>query len=171
MVRLVRVCVHISFLLTNKYGSWRFISGVLPDEQSNGNQPEILSEVHRMRINKLLYAGFYCLLAALALTFFATVVFAYQAEDASSPAVGTGLCPQKRATPHAPAKFLKKKNPLAPTAENIEAGAKLFLGPLAPIPCTTCHGVLGNGLGDPDFESTPPSRNFTCKKILLRLEW
>lgn len=73
------------------------------------------------------------------------------------------------ATPQAPNKFLKMKNPLAQTDENIEAGAKLFLGRLAPIPCKTCHGHLGNGLGDPEFESKPTSRNFTCAQTMSRI--
>jgi mono/diheme cytochrome c family protein len=75
-------------------------------------------------------------------------------------------CPQKRKTLSAPDKFLKMKNPVQPTQENIDAGAKLFLGSIAPIPCTTCHGITGNGLGDPDFESTPMPRNFTCKETM-----
>ncbi|MGV7221009.1 MAG: c-type cytochrome [Nitrospinales bacterium] len=75
-------------------------------------------------------------------------------------------CPQNRKTLSAPEEFLKMKNPVQPTDENIDAGAKLFLGSIAPIPCTICHGVAGNGLGDPDFESTPSPRNFTCKETM-----
>jgi mono/diheme cytochrome c family protein len=75
-------------------------------------------------------------------------------------------CPQNRNTLSALDEFLNMKNPIQPTDENIDAGAKLFLGSIAPIPCTTCHGVAGNGLGDPDFESTPSPRNFTCKETM-----
>ena len=75
-------------------------------------------------------------------------------------------CPQNLNTLSAPDEFLNMKNPIQATGENVDKGAKLFLGSIAPIPCTTCHGVAGNGLGDPDFESTPSPRNFTCQETM-----
>jgi mono/diheme cytochrome c family protein len=75
-------------------------------------------------------------------------------------------CPQERKTKSAPAKFLKMKNPLAPDAANLKAGADLFHKKAKPIACEVCHGVKGDGKGDPDFESKPPARIFTCKKTM-----
>ena len=92
-------------------------------------------------------------------------VFANSSEE-TSPDNRIAECPQNRNTLSAPDEFLKMKNPVDPTDENIDAGAKLFLGSIAPIPCTICHGVAGDGLGDPDFESTPSPRNFTCKETM-----
>ena len=42
----------------------------------------------------------------------------------------------------------------------------MFHKTATPFTCKTCHGATGNGLGDPDFESTPPARNFTCKIMM-----
>ncbi len=117
-----------------------------------------------MKFNKFFIIGFYGLAAALALVACSTAVLADYVDTSLDKR--TPICPQKRNTPQAPYKFINMSNPLEPTEENIEAGKKLFLGSLAPIPCTTCHGVLGNGLGDPDFESKPPSRNFTCNQTM-----
>ena len=92
-------------------------------------------------------------------------IFASSSEETSKD-TRVAECPQNRKTPAAPDKFLKMKNPIEPTDKNIAAGAKLFRGSIAPIPCTTCHGAAGNGLGDPDFASTPSPRNFTCKETM-----
>ncbi|MCF8721466.1 c-type cytochrome [Nitrospina gracilis] len=74
----------------------------------------------------------------------------------------SGVCPQKRSTPRAPTAFYKRANPLEATVENLERGEMLYQQTAKPFACKTCHGEQGNGLGDPDFESTPPARNFTC---------
>ncbi len=78
-------------------------------------------------------------------------------------------CPQARKTITAPAKFLKLKNPLPLNSKNLRSGKKLFNGQARPIACATCHGIKGNGKEDPDFESTPSARNFTCTKTMEAL--
>ena len=78
-------------------------------------------------------------------------------------------CPQARKTMAAPDKFLKLKNPLPMNSENIQMGKKLYIEQAKPITCKTCHGIEGNGQGDPDFESTPSARNFTCTKTMRAL--
>ncbi len=80
-----------------------------------------------------------------------------------------GECPQNRKTPTAPKEFLSMKNPLSANTKIIEAGEKLFQKQAIPITCKTCHGTKGNGKGDPDFESTPPARDFTCAKTMKSL--
>lgn len=80
-----------------------------------------------------------------------------------------GDCPQERKTKSAPAKFIKIKNPLPADAANIKAGEKLYLHQAKPIACQFCHGVKGDGQGDPNFASTPPARNFACTKTMKTL--
>jgi mono/diheme cytochrome c family protein len=87
----------------------------------------------------------------------------------STAQVAFADCPQARKTMAAPAKFLKLKNPLPLNAENIRSGKKLFNGQARPIACATCHGIKGNGKEDPDFESTPSARDFTCTKTMEAL--
>ena len=82
------------------------------------------------------------------------------------PLFANEKCPQKRKTPGAPNKFLTLKNPLPPSTSTLKSGKNLFQNQAKPIACKTCHGITGNGKGDPDFESTPPARNFTCAKIM-----
>lgn len=88
---------------------------------------------------------------------------------AKEPDAREPVCPQYRNTPRAPSEFLKLKNPLELTYENIAEGKKMFLGKVKPIPCIVCHGKTGNGLGDPDFESFPPARNFTCSETMEKI--
>lgn len=78
-------------------------------------------------------------------------------------------CPQTRKTLSAPSKFLMRANPLPIDELNIEAGRKLYNQEAKPITCKTCHGIKGNGMGDTDFESTPPARNFTCTKMMNKI--
>lgn len=75
-------------------------------------------------------------------------------------------CPQARKTRSAPVKFLNMKNPIPPSATNLKAGKVLYQGKATPIACNTCHGINGDGNGDPDFQSHPSARNFTCKKTM-----
>ena len=75
-------------------------------------------------------------------------------------------CPQIRKTRSAPVKFLNINNPIPPSAINIEAGKVLYQGKATPIACNTCHGINGDGNGDPDFQSHPSARNFTCKMTM-----
>ncbi len=76
------------------------------------------------------------------------------------------ICPQPRKTAQAPDPFLKLKNPLPPTQENIFAGQTLFHFDAKPGPCRTCHGISGNGLGILFRELTPSPRNFTCSQTV-----
>jgi len=45
----------------------------------------------------------------------------------------------------------------------------LFEKTARPLQCALCHGVAGNGIGDPDFESKPSARNFTCTKTMAQI--
>lgn len=78
-------------------------------------------------------------------------------------------CPQARNTKKAPANFLSLNNPLKYNSSNIKAGENLYHHQAKPIACKFCHGVKGDGKGDPDFESTPSARNFTCTKTMETL--
>ena len=78
-------------------------------------------------------------------------------------------CPQIRKTQIAPKEFLTMQNPLPLNDKNLKAAEKLFEKTAKPIACKTCHGITGNGVGDPGFESTPPSRNFTCTQTMQQL--
>lgn len=84
------------------------------------------------------------------------------------PLVGAGDCPQVRKTPEAPEGARDRANPLKRTEENIQAGKKLFENAV-PLACKLCHGDQGNGQGDPDFESSPTARNFTCAPTMKTL--
>ena len=76
------------------------------------------------------------------------------------------LCPQVRKTQQAPDKFLKLKNPLPASPENIFAGQTLFHFDAKPGPCRVCHGISGNGLGILFRELAPSPRNFTCSQTV-----
>lgn len=78
-------------------------------------------------------------------------------------------CPQNRKTVTAPEEFLAMKNPLTLKDRTLKAGEKIFQEKAKPIACKFCHGVKGDGKSDPDFESTPPPRNFTCKETMEKL--
>ena len=78
-------------------------------------------------------------------------------------------CPQTRKTPTAPKNFLSLQNPLQLNDKNLKAAEKLFQEKTKPIACKFCHGVTGNGEGDPDFVSTPSARNFTCAATMDKL--
>jgi mono/diheme cytochrome c family protein len=86
------------------------------------------------------------------------------------PATGfAGECPQDRKTITAPQEFLNMQNPLAPDERTLKAGENLFQNEARPIACKFCHGVKGDGKSGPDFESTPPPRNFTCAETMKKL--
>ena len=72
-----------------------------------------------------------------------------------------GDCPQIRKTPSAPAAARDQFNPVFASDITLQAGQKLYQN-AKPLACKLCHGEQGDGKGDPDFESTPPARNFTC---------
>jgi mono/diheme cytochrome c family protein len=82
--------------------------------------------------------------------------------------IGSGFCPQIRATAHAPDEVYNLHNPLPANAENITAGEALFRGS-QPTACKICHGVTGNGLGMMAQGLQPPPRNFACKETMQTL--
>ena len=81
----------------------------------------------------------------------------------------TGECPQERKTKKAPRLFYDLKNPLLKSVEHKIKGKLLYEKTALPLQCIHCHGINGNGVGDPDFESTPKSRNFTCKTTMTQI--
>ena len=74
----------------------------------------------------------------------------------------SGICPQPRKTVTAPEQYLKLKNPLEVTPQNILAGKTLFRVDAEPTACKVCHGVSGDGLGILFHRVEPKPRNFTC---------
>jgi mono/diheme cytochrome c family protein len=74
----------------------------------------------------------------------------------------SGICPQPRKTVKAPEKFLKLKNPVEVTPQNILAGKTLFHVDAKPTACKVCHGISGDGLGILFHRVEPKPRNFTC---------
>lgn len=92
-----------------------------------------------------------------------------QAEETPQVAQASGDCPQPRKTPEAPSSFLAMKNPHN-NSEGIAGGRELYEKTAKPFTCETCHGMKGDGKGDPVFESTPKARNFTCAATMNSLE-
>jgi len=84
-------------------------------------------------------------------------------------ALAQGECLQNRETLAAPEKFLSMANPLPLTEESINKAEALYQNQARPIACKVCHGINGDGKGDPDFESNPPARNFSCTETMKRL--
>ncbi len=74
----------------------------------------------------------------------------------------SGICPQPRKTVTAPDEYLKLKNPLETTPQNILAGKTLFQVDAKPSACRICHGISGDGLGILFRQVQPKPRNFTC---------
>ena len=81
----------------------------------------------------------------------------------------SGICPQNRKTRTAPSRYLKKKNPLAPTPNNLAEGKRLFNKDARPTACRLCHGTKGNGNGSLARRLDPPPRNFTCAEVMSDL--
>lgn len=81
----------------------------------------------------------------------------------------THVCSQNRQTPTAPDLFLSMANPLPFTEEYLKKGEVLYQNQSRPIACKVCHGINGDGKGDPDFESSPPARDFSCAKTMKTL--
>lgn len=81
----------------------------------------------------------------------------------AAPAGGpSGVCPQPRKTQQAPSEFLAKTNPLPVSAEQVQAGKKLFMETAKPLACMNCHGTRGDGAGPAGMGLMPQPRNFTC---------
>ena len=79
---------------------------------------------------------------------------------------GQGICPQTRTTPQAPDEFLKMKNPLELTVENLTRGEDLYQWSAEPSACKVCHGATGNGLGMMAQGLAAVPRNFTCPQTM-----
>lgn len=77
-------------------------------------------------------------------------------------------CPEPRKTQKAPTEIYQKKNPLPPSPENIQAGAKLYKKAL-PLACVVCHGENGNGRGKLAKGLKPQPRNFTCSQTMKNI--
>jgi len=114
---------------------------------------------------------FHSLLLIFSLFFFACSSSAVEtkAEEPVQIAQAKGKCPQPRKTPDAPAKYKGLSNPQPAEGGNLDAGKTLYQKTAKPFVCSTCHGADGSGMGDPDFESTPAARNFTCGKTMQSL--
>jgi mono/diheme cytochrome c family protein len=78
----------------------------------------------------------------------------------------SGVCPQPRKTPNAPADFRKMVNPLPVSNANVSAGKKLFQETAQPLACKQCHGEKGDGQGPLGGGLVPPPRNFTCGQMM-----
>jgi len=78
----------------------------------------------------------------------------------------SGVCPQPRKTPNAPADFRKMVNPLPVSNANVSAGKKLFHETAQPLACKQCHGENGDGQGPLGGGLVPPPRNFTCGQMM-----
>lgn len=113
--------------------------------------------------SRIIFIGALILLAGCAPTVSSPSVA--QAEEVVAQTTSSGECPQPRKTRSAPASLLKTANPHTSPAA-VQEGKELFHKTAKPFTCKTCHGVKGDGLGDPDFESTPKARNFTCKATM-----
>jgi hypothetical protein len=103
-------------------------------------------------------------------------VFAESAPNFFSQAPGmfqvqrvSGICPQNRKTSKAPSRYLKKKNPIPQTLENLAEGKRLFNQDAKPTACKLCHGLKGNGNGSLARRMDPPPRNFTCAEVMRDL--
>jgi mono/diheme cytochrome c family protein len=81
----------------------------------------------------------------------------------------SGICPQNRKTSKAPSRYLKKKNPVSATSENLAKGERLFNQDAKPTACKLCHGARGNGDGSLARRMAPPPRNFTCTEVMKDL--
>ena len=85
-----------------------------------------------------------------------------EAKDEKSFEETSGICPQPRKTVTAPDNYLKTKNPLEATPQNILAGKTLFQVDSKPSACRICHGISGDGFGIMFHRVKPKPRNFTC---------
>ena len=77
-------------------------------------------------------------------------------------------CPQVRKTPSAPKAKRDRFNPVYASGITLQMGQRLYQN-AKPLACKLCHGERGDGKGDPDFESMPPARNFTCTSTMNKL--
>jgi len=99
--------------------------------------------------------------------FVAVLIFGVTPVFADKP--DKAQCPQKRATPIAPAEYLELKNPLKPTAKRLKKGEELYMDKVQPMQCLHCHGARGDGTGELGLQADPPARNFTCAETMKDL--
>jgi mono/diheme cytochrome c family protein len=83
--------------------------------------------------------------------------------------VGSGVCPQLRATARAPDEIYNLKNPVEPSMENAFRGESFFQTDAQPTACKVCHGSVGNGMGMMAQGLQPPPRNFTCSETMKEI--
>ena len=81
----------------------------------------------------------------------------------------SGVCPQKRKTQKAPAKFQRMKNPLPASSAHLLAGEALFQKKVKPLACAQCHGKKGDGKGLLAGGLNPAPRNFTCADTMKNI--
>ena len=96
-------------------------------------------------------------------------LFIYPTSNILANEKGLGVCPQERKTKKAPKIIYRSKNPLEYSSQHIKEGKLIYEKTARPLQCVLCHGIKGNGIGDPDFESTPGSRNFTCIQTMVQI--
>ena len=97
----------------------------------------------------------------------AIAVPAVAAATATSSSGGqSDACVQPRKTVKAPDNFLVMTNPLAASAEVVQAGKTLFQKSAKPAACAMCHGEKGDGKGVMGAALVPPPRNFTCNAMM-----
>ncbi len=84
----------------------------------------------------------------------------------SSSGGRSDVCVQPRKTVKAPDSFLVMTNPLAASAEVLQAGKTLFQKSAKPAACAMCHGEKGDGKGMMGAALVPPPRNFTCNAMM-----
>lgn len=75
-------------------------------------------------------------------------------------------CPQPRFTGKAPAEYYGRVNALQPSSDNLEAGARLYLGRPRAQSCAACHGDTGEGNGPLASMFSPRPRNFACSQTV-----
>jgi mono/diheme cytochrome c family protein len=87
----------------------------------------------------------------------------------ATSATAPGTCPEPRTTERAPDSYLHRKNPLPATAENLDAGRRLYHVEARPVTCASCHGERGDGRGPVGLELVPPPRNFQCAPTMAEI--
>lgn len=80
--------------------------------------------------------------------------------------LGPAECPQPRFTGKAPEQYYELKNPVEPSAENLAAAERIFLGKTRAPNCSLCHGPKGDGKGALSSMYDPPPRNFACAQTV-----
>ena len=69
-----------------------------------------------------------------------------------------------RKTPTAPEEFVKKTNPVAPTADTLKEAGTLY-----DSRCSKCHGTNGDGKGSATKDLDVKPRNYTDKSMMEKI--